>query len=354
MKIKIKCLIKEINNKTKKMTNKTKISPKEINNKTYQNQAQGTPQKGNTNEKELREMVRRSIEKGHSISYANDIIAMDELYKMRAEQIVIKMEQNAGESLKLPIGYLSKQTIDDTVNFNKIDFQDIELELDKDGEFDLVFFEQNVPFFAENKGYEPGGSIPDILFVVDRSGSMTGDYDPKEGTGNYDMLLRSIYSSLRKLEENDQIQYMKFATILFDDIPNYFTGWHNYYNIDKTKEALLDPENEKYNLGRSGYGTALDKTTIQEANDQNDKKFWAIIISDGEIENLEDACEGISNLAEQGNYINYIRIDDGYRSQKSEKFENHIKSVGGSVSTVKDPDDLPQLVLEQTKHMYGR
>ena len=39
------------------------------------------------------------------------------------------------------------------------------LGLDKDGREEIEFFEMQSPFFAEKKGHEKGGQIPDILWL---------------------------------------------------------------------------------------------------------------------------------------------------------------------------------------------
>ena len=81
-------------------------------------------------EKELREMVRRSLQKGHSVSYANKIVTLDELYKLRAENIVVQLELE-GDNLRLPIGYLNKRELDENSDTNKVDWQNIEVGIDE-------------------------------------------------------------------------------------------------------------------------------------------------------------------------------------------------------------------------------
>lgn len=316
-------------------------------------------------EKKMREMIRKSLKKGHSIAYAPRIIALDEIYRQRAEKIVIDIQKEEGEALRLAIGYMQRKEMDENhPDLDRIDWQNPELGMDEKGREELQFFERQTPFFADRRGSEKGGRVPDILFVVDKSGSVTAGYDPVQGTGPYDMVQRSIYSVFKQLEDNDLIQHMRFGIVVFEEKPNYFSGWHSYFNLDEVKKPLLNPAE----YGPSGRSTVLDSAVIQEAVDTNPGKFWAIVVSDGGIFNLEEACQAVSYLAQKGNQISFIDVGGvgdgsilsdelkkmmaamGY--QQNQAFARHVQKVGGTVHSGSRPEDLPRMMLGKAQEMY--
>jgi len=335
---------------------------KEKNNSTHSSNGNANQHNHGQSEEDIRKLVRRSLEKGHSTAYAPAGIALDEIYKARAEQLAIEIQAQEGDLSKLPIGYLQREEIkDNDFDLNRVDWQNPELGLDKDGREEIEFFEMQSPFFAEKKGHEKGGQIPDILWLIDKSGSMTAGYNPERGTGPYDMLLRSAYSVFKYLEDHDQIQHMKFGNVLFESIPNYFSGWRSYFDMQHVKETMLDPS--RYNVeinpkdiikarlfgNRNIGGTNLDELVVKEAVDDNDRKFWAIVVSDGDIHNTEEAKRAISYIASKGNHISFINIGSGY----SGSFSDHVREVGGDVHNVSDSSDLPKLILGKAKEIYA-
>ena len=314
-------------------------------------------------DKNIRELVKRSLKKGHSVGYAPKTIALDELYKMRAERIVMDLKKREGDMYRLAVAYLQRKEITNSnFNMNNVDWQNPEIGMDEKGQLTLDFLEKLNPVFADKKGAEKGGRLPDILFIVDRSGSVIEGYDPGRGTGAYDMILRSMYSVFKYLEDNNQIQNMRFGTILFDNIPNYFSGWKTFYDMQDIKDPLLMPGDPKFNPEinfimkkmipkQRGFlgGTNLDLDTIVEATDDKQGNYWAIIISDGEIHNRGEAREAVQYMADKGNPISFIRV--GYSMDN--EFAEYVSEVGGQVYHVKDASDLSKLVLKEAKHHYA-
>ncbi len=298
----------------------------------------------------MRELIKKSIEKGHFVGYAPIGVALDEVYKQRAEQLLIKMQEEKGESFNLPIAYLQRKPLEAGADMNNVDWQNPELVFDADGNEELEFFEKRVSLPYNEEGPEKGTRVPDILFLIDTSGSMIRGYDPAAGTGPYDMLLRSVWSVFKQLEDKEMIQHMNFGVLLFEGKPNYFSGWHSYYEMDELKEVLLNPIKYHHGPFLIGSGTDLDARVIQNAVDASEGKFWAITVSDGAIGNLDEACNAMSYIAGKGHNLSFMKM--GYWEPYSTVFGTHIKNLNGDVHQAATPEDIPKIILGKAEEIY--
>jgi hypothetical protein len=310
-------------------------------------------------EEKMREFVKIGLKKGHNTDYAPSFVADDELYRQRAEQISIKMKEQKGEELQMPVAYLRKRELGDRAYFDmsRIDWQNPDIAVTEQGDAELDFFERQVPVCVNEQGTEKAGRPRDILFVLDDSMSMMCDYEPEAGRGSYDLLMRAVYSVFKHLEDKEIIQNMNFGTVLFSS-STYFSGWHSYYNLEEVKKPMLEPD--KFN---SIGGTVLDTMTIVDAADKAPGKFWAVFVTDGEIENRKEVCDAIGYLGRKGHHVSFIDIQNSFLADPVFSFAYQMAGIdsstkravafaGGDYHTVSSPEDLPKLFLGKAEEVY--
>jgi hypothetical protein len=353
---------------------------------------QGKPKNKLTNsssptdtEQGIRQMIRHSIKNGHSTSYADEFTVLDEMHKMEAEDINMRMNKHDGDEMKLPIAYMARKEIGPRPDLSCVDWTNPDLEIGPNGPR-MQFYEHHAPIFADEDGFLGEGRIPNILLIIDKSGSMTSCYRPQGGSSRYNLLLKSVYSMFKYLEDKDIMPHIKIGGLMFESIPNYFTGWHTYDNLNELKKALFYPDAPRYGvegipeqIRRNAFGTNLDAEAVKQATELADGPFWAIIVSDGAIHNQLEAKRAVSYLVDNGNYVSLVKIGEKEaldekvkenllaqlpESQKEEfkamldvygydDFSAHVRSVGGDVQPVANQDDLPDIMLGQTQEVYS-
>jgi hypothetical protein len=195
---------------------------------------------------------------------------------------------------------------------------------------------------------------------------MIGNYDPVQGIGAYDILLRTAWSVFKYLEDTDQIKHMKFGSILFEGIPNYFSGWNGFWNMRDFKDTLLDPcayreqfrgkseEEIQRAMSRNKGGTNLDIDAVRQAMEQSNGKFWALIVSDGDIHNYSEAEQAVREITNKGNHLTYIetrapRVGTGGCTA----FGQSVIDAGGEYIPVSSPEDLRDVVLGKAFNVYS-
>lgn len=360
-------LLKEEQKKEEEKEKKEKKEQKQ--NKNNQNEQNGSGQKrpsyknkiagenGHIEEFEAKkkELVQKSIEKGKLPLYADNLTLFDELYKRRAQKLIIT--HDVEEQSKLAIAYLKKREMGQNPSLNDLDIMGLEYGVNEDGKDDILIMQKEVPFFISKSGAKKHQSLPDILFNIDCSPSMfessSGFFNPIDeylkGEGKYDILLRSIYSIFKTLDANNQVHALNYAGLLFSDLPNHFTGWKSYYDLKELKEKIIMPWNH-LNL----YGTSIDPEKIIQATNEAKRKFWAIYVTDGEITNVNSQVQkAIQYQATKTTNISLINIKDSLSYTPYNGFVELIKSVGGDVHNISDPKDLSKILLGKARQIYG-
>ncbi|MFC1697270.1 VWA domain-containing protein, partial [Nanoarchaeota archaeon] len=261
---------------------------------------------------------------------------LDDIYKARAQQIVLAYISKNNNITTNIIDHLGKGRIEPDQPFaiDDVDWASSMPITTKNGT-DLWLYENELPLISTESGISTVGGIYDICFIVDSSGSMS--WNPEHGTGEYDLLLRTIYSIFQFLEDTGKAQYLNYACINFSDVTR-FTGWHDYYNIDNVKKELFRHQNG---------GTTLNPNQINNLVTQSSDKFLAIMVSDGGISNTDSSIIAVKELMKAGN--DYTLIQIGSHST----FSQSLKSSKADVKKISSPNDLVGLILKKTKQAYG-
>ncbi len=141
------------------------------------------------------------------------------------------------------------------------------------------------------------------------------------------------------LEKVKKASFLNYGLIQFSDNTTW-SGWRSYYELSSIKRNLFE--------GYEGNGTVLDPKILDETLKTKRDKFMAVMISDGEIMNSDEALKSCNEIITEGNEFILLQI------ASRDNFANKIEESGGMVVNIDNPNDLVGLVLSATKRKYDR
>jgi len=188
--------------------------------------------------------------------------------------------------------------------------------------------------FEEGSGYLKEKQIPDLLLVIDSSGSMNWKYlaKNKNQRGNYHIALVASFAALHYAARKG----VKFSTINFSNRAD-LCDWTMDYQ--KAERILL-----RY----QGGGTVLPLEEIENQCNKTEKKILVFIITDFGIYNWGGAKKSMIKLAERGHKI--VGFFIGSSKIPKLKFRNLLDKV--TFYPINEIDDLVNLVIEEIKKYY--
>ncbi|MFW9828632.1 MAG: hypothetical protein ACFFEY_13655 [Candidatus Thorarchaeota archaeon] len=177
--------------------------------------------------------------------------------------------------------------------------------------------------------------IPDLLIVLDSSGSMKWNYNSRSnlGKGTYHTALIAAFASLHYAK----MKGVKFSVINFSNKAD-ICQWTNDY-----KKA------EKVLLGYQGGGTFLPITEIANQCDKAEKKALVFIITDFGIYNWSQAKKSMIKITQKGHKI--VGFFIGSKKIPFEKFKNLLDKV--KFYGIGNPKDLIDLVINEIQNYYS-
>ncbi|MEM3664107.1 MAG: vWA domain-containing protein [Candidatus Jordarchaeales archaeon] len=181
---------------------------------------------------------------------------------------------------------------------------------------------------GESGGRE--GAPPDMLIVLDSSGSMEGFGD---GTP-FDLALIAAFSALKFAMSRS----CKVAAINFSDRAIECNWTRDRINIENTL------------LAYQGNGTVLPVKNIIDIAMKNNSKILLLIITDTEISNWDEAVEELGKLASIGHTVCIFFI--GGRAGELEERHKKLVSAGGKIYTIPSVKKLPDVVIEEVRGHY--
>ena len=189
--------------------------------------------------------------------------------------------------------------------------------------------------YKEGPGHLVEKQIPDLLMVLDSSGSMGWNYTSRSdrGKGPYHTALVAAFASLHYAARKGA----KFSVINFSNRA-YICQWTSDY-----KKA------EKVLLGYQGGGTFLPIKEIASQCEKAERNALVFIITDFGIYNWSKAKKIMIDLAQKGHKM--VGFFIGSKSIPKEKFKNLLNKV--KFYGIGNPKDLINLVIKEV-HKYYR
>jgi len=187
----------------------------------------------------------------------------------------------------------------------------------------------------ETVGSESSDSPPDMLIVIDSSGSMTWAMKARTISGDYHTALVASFAAMDFAFRRG----CKVAAINFSD---------GVQTADWSRERSSI---ERVLLEYQGGGTVAPVKKISELCEKADNAVMVLLITDAEISNWKQMVGVVESLSKRGHRLFLFHIGAGTGSGTS-KIHQVMAKAGASVYPIKSVKDLPSLVIEKVRNTY--
>ena len=182
------------------------------------------------------------------------------------------------------------------------------------------------------KGHLIEKQIPDLLLVLDSSGSMNWNYLAKSPRGVYHTALVASFAALHFAAKKG----VKFSVINFSNRADVCDWTVDYQKAERTL------------LRYQGGGTHLPIKEILKQTEKSERDCLIFIITDFGIYNWNSAKKLFSNLSIKGHKI--VGFFIGSTKIPKDKFKTLLEKV--TFYPIKNSKDLIDLVIEEVKKYY--
>ncbi|MFW9925724.1 MAG: vWA domain-containing protein [Candidatus Thorarchaeota archaeon] len=191
-------------------------------------------------------------------------------------------------------------------------------------------------FKVDSQGIERSQSLPDMLIVIDSSGSMTWGMRSKSVSGSYHTALVAAFAAMEvALRKGSRI-----AAINFSD------------GSRSSKWSSNREDAERILLAYQGGGTVAPTKKIASACENAESQVMVIMITDAEIANWDKFIDAIRVLTHKGHKSFIFHIGGGSGKRRS-KVQRALEDAGASVYPIRSTKDLPSLVIREVRGIYG-
>ncbi|QEE17665.2 vWA domain-containing protein [Promethearchaeum syntrophicum] len=187
----------------------------------------------------------------------------------------------------------------------------------------------------EGPSHRISKELPDMMIVIDSSGSMDWDFKRKKISGRYHISLLAAFAALHYAINNGS----HVSAINFSNRVKKTTWTNNFYKI----EQIL--------LSYIGQGTVLPTKTMIQMAKSADRPSLIILISDLELYNWENALKTFKILMQRGHTLIAFFIDGDEELLEQEDFQELI-ARGAKFYCVHKMKDLIGLVISEVQEVY--
>ena len=186
-----------------------------------------------------------------------------------------------------------------------------------------------------SEGLEQSKSLPDMLLVIDSSGSMTWGVTSKTIQGPYHTALVAAFAAMDVvLRRGSRVAAINFSS------GSRLSNW-----------STSKIEAERVLLAYEGGGTVAPVKKITTACEAAESKVMVLMMTDAEIANWDKFVESVRNLSVRGHTLYLFHIS-GSGGKKS-KTQRALEDAGAVVYPIKSAKDLPGLVVREVRNVYG-
>jgi len=184
---------------------------------------------------------------------------------------------------------------------------------------------------------ETAKSMPDMLIVIDSSGSMTWSMSSRKISGSYHTALVAAFAAMDFAFRRG----CRVSAINFSD----GTQTCDWSNERAPVERVL--------LTYQGGGTVAPTQKISDACVKAESKVITLLITDAEVANWKQMVSTIERLSKQEHKLFMFHIGAGTSNRAVKMHESLIKA-GASVYPIKSVKDLPGLVVREVRSIYRK
>jgi len=189
----------------------------------------------------------------------------------------------------------------------------------------------------ETTSSETSKSLPDMLIVIDSSGSMTWSTRSKAISGSYHTALVAAFAAMDFAFRRG----CRVSAINFSD----GTQTCDWSNERAPVERVL--------LSYQGGGTVAPTQKIVDACTKAESKVITLLITDAEVANWKQMVGTIERLSKQEHKLFMFHIGAG-KSTRTSKIHESLVKAGASVYPIKSVKDLPGLVVRHVRSVYKK
>ncbi len=184
----------------------------------------------------------------------------------------------------------------------------------------------------EYHGQESGSNVPDLLLVIDSSGSMTWSMNRKQLTGLYHTALLSAFAAL----ELALVSGSRVAAINFSDGVRKSTWSRDRASVEQILTAY------------QGGGTVMPMKYIVELAYEGKESILVLMITDAEVANWDNMIDGIAHMVSRNHRIVLFHIGSSGRDVMTRELEK----AGAIVYPIIKEIDLQGLVVREARRAY--
>ncbi len=189
---------------------------------------------------------------------------------------------------------------------------------------------------VSSEGLEQSKSLPDMLLVIDSSGSMTWGMTSKTTSGPYHTALVAAFAAMDvALRRGSRVAAINFSS-----------------GSKSSKWSSSKSEVERVLLAYQGGGTVAPVKKIAKACEVAESKVMVLMMTDAEIANWDKFVESVRDLSSRGHKLFLFHITGGSGKKKS-KTQRALEDAGAVVYPIKSAKDLPGLVVREVRSVYG-
>ena len=185
-----------------------------------------------------------------------------------------------------------------------------------------------------SEGLEQSKSLPDMLLVIDSSGSMTWGISSKTVKGSYHTALVAAFAAMDvALRRRSRVAAINFSS-----------------GSRSSKWSTSKAEAERILLAYQGGGTVVPVKKIAKACDSAESNVMVLMMTDAEIANWDKFVDSIQSLSKKGHKLFLFHI--GSSGKRKTKIHRSLEEAGASVYPIKSVKDLPGLVIREVRQVY--
>jgi hypothetical protein len=184
----------------------------------------------------------------------------------------------------------------------------------------------------EHHGTEGSKNMPDLLLVLDSSGSMTWSLTRRKVSGHYHLALLSAFSALElAIQAGSRIAAINFS--------------------DGVKRSVWSRDRKAIELILTSYqggGTVIPMNQLIHLCKEATESVLVLMITDAEVANWENMLDGIKELISNNHHVVLFHIG----SSGHGKMTRSLEHTGAVVYPVSNIQDLQGLVVREAKNVY--
>ncbi|MFW9806308.1 MAG: hypothetical protein ACFFFK_06220, partial [Candidatus Thorarchaeota archaeon] len=184
------------------------------------------------------------------------------------------------------------------------------------------------------EGFEQSRSLPDMLIVIDSSGSMTWGMSGKTVGGDYHTALVAAFAAMDvALKKGSRVAAINFSS-----------------GSNSSEWSTSKAEVERVLLAYQGSGTVAPVKTIEKLCESAESKVMVFMMTDAEIANWARFVESVRLLTKKGHRMFLFHISGS--SKHKTKIQRALEDAGANLYPIKSVRDLPGLVIREVHHVY--